>query len=94
MDLSSFTFDSVFWWKFFGFAAQGVFFSRFLVQWIYSEAKKESTIPVAFWYLSILGGLMLMTYAIHIKDPVFSIGQGLGIIIYLRNLALIRRHKI
>ncbi len=76
-----------------GFAGQGLFASRFIVQWIYSEKKGVSYIPVIFWYLSILGGLGLLTYAIFRKDPVIISGQLFGIFIYLRNLILIYRKK-
>lgn len=72
-----------------GFLGQGLFASRFIVQWIYSEKIGESKIPIAFWYLSIFGGLGLLTYAIFRKDPVIIIGQLFGIFIYLRNLILI-----
>ena len=72
-----------------GFAGQGLFASRFAVQWIYSEKKGESTIPVVFWYLSIFGGIGLLTYAIFRKDPVIITGQLFGIFIYTRNLILI-----
>ena len=72
-----------------GFLGQGLFASRFIVQWIFSEKKGESYIPVAFWYLSIFGGLGLLTYAIFRKDPVIIVGQTFGIFIYLRNLILI-----
>ena len=72
-----------------GFLGQGVFASRFLIQWIYSERKGESYIPVIFWYLSIFGGFGLLTYAIFRQDPVIILGQSFGIIIYLRNLILI-----
>lgn len=72
-----------------GFFGQGLFASRFIIQWIYSEKKKKSSIPVVFWYLSIFGGLGLLTYAIFRKDPVIILGQTFGIFIYLRNLILI-----
>ncbi len=72
-----------------GFLGQGIFASRFIVQWIYSEKKGESFIPVIFWYLSIFGGMGLLTYAIFRKDPVIILGQCFGIFIYLRNLILI-----
>ena len=72
-----------------GFVGQGLFASRFIVQWIYSEKKGESTIPIVFWYLSIFGGIGLLTYAIFRKDPVIISGQLFGIFIYLRNLILI-----
>tara|TARA_X000000950_G_C13862106_1_gene639148 strand:+ start:443 stop:739 length:297 start_codon:yes stop_codon:yes gene_type:complete len=75
-----------------GFVGQGLFASRFIVQWIFSEKKGESYIPVIFWYLSIFGGLGLLTYAIFRKDPVIIVGQTFGIFIYLRNLILIYRN--
>ena len=76
-----------------GFIGQGLFASRFIVQWIYSEKKKESHIPIIFWYLSIFGGLGLLTYAIFRKDPVIITGQLFGIFIYARNLILIYKKK-
>ncbi len=76
-----------------GFLGQGIFASRFIVQWIYSEKKGESFIPIIFWYLSILGGIGLLTYAIFRKDPVIILGQSFGIFIYLRNLFLIYKKK-
>ena len=72
-----------------GFVGQGLFASRFIVQWIYSEKKGSSQIPIIFWYLSIFGGIGLLTYAIFRKDPVIMLGQSFGIFIYLRNLILI-----
>ena len=72
-----------------GFIGQGLFASRFVFQWIYSEKKGESHIPLIFWYLSIFGGLGLLTYAIFRKDPVIIVGQIFGIFIYARNLILI-----
>ena len=72
-----------------GFTAQGLFASRFIVQWIYSEKKGESYIPIIFWYLSIFGGLGLLIYAIFRKDPVIIAGQSFGLLIYVRNLYLI-----
>ena len=76
-----------------GFTGQGLFASRFIVQWIYSEKKGESHIPVIFWYLSIFGGIGLLIYAIFRKDPVIILGQSFGIFIYLRNLILIYKKK-
>ena len=76
-----------------GFIGQGLFASRFIIQWIYSEKKGESSIPIIFWYLSIFGGIGLLTYAIFRKDPVIIIGQLFGILIYLRNLILIYKNK-
>ena len=72
-----------------GFTGQALFASRFIVQWVYSEKKGESSIPVIFWYLSIFGGIGLLIYAIFRKDPVIITGQSFGIFIYLRNLYLI-----
>ena len=72
-----------------GFLGQGLFASRFIVQWIYSEKKGVSSIPIIFWYLSIFGGIGLLTYAIFRQDPVIIVGQSFGIFIYLRNLILI-----
>jgi lipid-A-disaccharide synthase-like uncharacterized protein len=80
-------------WLSVGLLGQACFSARFLVQWIASERKKESVIPVSFWFLSIGGGLTLLTYAIYRLDPVFIIGQGAGLFVYLRNLFLIRRKE-
>tara|TARA_A100001011_G_scaffold363370_1_gene413218 strand:+ start:249 stop:545 length:297 start_codon:yes stop_codon:yes gene_type:complete len=76
-----------------GFLGQGLFASRFIIQWLYSEKKGESLIPIAFWYLSIFGGIGLLTYAIFRKDPVIILGQTFGIFIYLRNLILIYKRN-
>ena len=76
-----------------GFVGQGLFASRFIVQWIYSEKIGESSIPIAFWYLSIFGGIGLLTYAIFRKDPVIITGQLFGILIYSRNLILIYKKR-
>ena len=76
-----------------GFLGQGLFASRFIYQWIYSEKRGESSIPIGFWYLSIFGGLGLLTYAIFRQDPVIILGQLFGIFIYLRNLILIYKKK-
>ena len=78
-------------WVGIGFLAQVLFGSRFLVQWFTSEKAGESVIPVAFWYLSLSGGLLMFAYAIYRWDPVFMMGQGLGLFVYVRNLMLIRR---
>ena len=74
-----------------GFVGQGFFSARFFVQWIASEKRGKSIVPLSFWYLSIGGGGILFIYAILRKDPVFILGQGGGLIVYLRNLCLIRR---
>jgi lipid-A-disaccharide synthase-like uncharacterized protein len=78
-------------WVGIGFLAQVLFGSRFIVQWFTSEKAGESVIPVAFWYLSLSGGLLMFAYAIYRWDPVFMMGQGLGLFVYVRNLMLIRR---
>jgi lipid-A-disaccharide synthase-like uncharacterized protein len=78
-------------WLVVGFGGQALFSLRFLVQWLTSERRRASVIPVAFWHLSLWGGVTLFVYAVHQGDPVFIVGQGLGIFIYLRNLWLIRR---
>jgi lipid-A-disaccharide synthase-like uncharacterized protein len=80
-------------WLIVGFIGQIFFSLRFLVQWIASEKKGKSVIPIHFWYLSLLGGLTLLSYAIHIKDPVFIVGQSMGSFIYIRNLILIYRAR-
>ena len=64
-----------------GFLGQGIFASRFIIQWLYSEKKGRSSIPIIFWYLSIFGGIGLLIYAIHKKDPVIIVGQMFGILI-------------
>jgi len=76
-----------------GFAGQAMFFMRFFVQWLYSEKHRRSLIPTAFWYFSLGGAALLLTYAIIKKDPVFIVGQSTGFIIYTRNLTLIRREQ-
>lgn len=78
-------------WIILGFLGQFLFFMRFIIQWIASEKKGESFFPVAFWYFSIGGGIIILIYAAHIKDPVFIAGQGAALLIYIRNLILIRR---
>ena len=85
--------DHVKIWILIGFLGQFFFFSRFLVQWIASEKKKRSVVPIAFWYFSILGGVILLFYAIHRHDPVFITGQFLGLFIYFRNLWLIHQSE-
>ena len=76
-----------------GFAGQGLFAMRFILQWLSSEKQAKSVIPIAFWYFSIGGGAVLLLYAIWRQDPVIICGQGLGLFIYLRNLYFIRRDR-
>ncbi len=82
-----------FWWVAFGLVGQLMFSGRFIVQWLASEKAQKSVIPLAFWYFSIGGGMILLSYAIYRQDPVFILGQSLGLFIYLRNLWLIRKEK-
>jgi lipid-A-disaccharide synthase-like uncharacterized protein len=76
-------------WLSVGFVGQAFFSARFIIQWIASEKRKESVIPIAFWFFSIGGGLTLFTYALHRLDPVFILGEAAGVLIYSRNLYLI-----
>lgn len=76
-------------WVIWGFVAQLMFMMRFVVQWIASERAKRSIVPIAFWFFSLAGGVLLLIYAIIRQDPVFIAGQGLGLLIYSRNLWLI-----
>lgn len=80
-------------WIAIGFLGQFFFTSRFLVQWIVSERRGESVIPLAFWWLSMLGGATLLSYAIWRQDPVFILGQSAGLLVYARNLVLISRRR-
>jgi len=76
-------------WVLIGFIGQFLFAGRFIVQWIVSERKRESHVPVQFWYLSVIGGSITLAYAIHRRDPVFILSGGAGIFVYSRNLYLI-----
>lgn len=78
-------------WIGIGFLGQGLFFGRWVVQWIASERTAESRVPISFWYMSLIGGLITLTYAIYRMDPVFIAGQSVGSVVYLRNLVLIHR---
>lgn len=77
----------------FGFVGQLLFFMRFILQWLYTEKYKKSAVPVSFWYFSIIGSFMLLTYSVLIKDPIFILGQSTGAIIYLRNISLIYKER-
>jgi lipid-A-disaccharide synthase-like uncharacterized protein len=77
-------------WLGVGFLGQAMFSGRFLVQWLASEMRRESVVPHIFWWFSLAGGATLLAYAIWRKDPVFIVGQGFGLLVYLRNLMLIR----
>jgi lipid-A-disaccharide synthase-like uncharacterized protein len=78
-------------WLVLGFVGQAAFSGRFLVQWVASERAGRSVVPVAFWFLSIAGSVLLLAYALHRRDPVFAVGQAAGVLVYFRNLHLIRR---
>lgn len=80
-------------WVILGFVAQACFTMRFVVQWLASERVKRSVMPVAFWFFSLIGGALLFIYAIQRKDPVFIAGQGLGLLVYIRNLVLIANER-
>lgn len=80
-------------WLMIGFTGQILFSARFIVQWIASEKKKQSVVPQSFWYFSIFGGLTLFIYALWRQDPVFILGQALGVFIYARNLYFINKNN-
>ena len=89
--LSWFTVDHI--WALVGGAAQALFASRFIVQWLQSEREGRSVIPVAFWYCSLGGGIVTLAYTIHLQSVPLSLGQASGLIVYARNLYLIFREK-
>jgi len=80
-------------WLAIGLLGQLMFCFRFVLQWLASEKAQDSVIPDQFWYFSIAGGVILFFYAMHKMDPVFMLGQGMGILIYLRNLQLIKERE-
>ena len=80
-------------WVLIGLFGQAMFMMRFVVQWIASEREKKSVMPEVFWYFSLGGGLIVLAYAVHQQDVVFMLGQSLGVLIYLRNIWFIWRHK-
>ncbi len=80
-------------WVMVGFLGQAMFSARFIIQWLVSEKAKESIVPIAFWYFSILGGMTLLTYAIWRRDPVIICGQAGGLMIYARNLWFIHSKR-
>jgi lipid-A-disaccharide synthase-like uncharacterized protein len=86
-------FSSITLMKVVGLVGQMIFGSRFLVQWLASERLKRSVIPVAFWYISVVGCLLTLVYAIHIKEPVFVLAQVGGLLIYSRNLYFVYRSR-
>lgn len=78
-------------WIAVGFLGQGLFFGRWIIQWLASERSAKSRVPVAFWYMSLIGGLITLAYAVYRRDPVFIAGQSVGAVVYIRNLMLIYR---
>ena len=80
-------------WIAIGFGGQALFASRFLVQWIATERRRQSVVPTVFWYLSLGGGLVLLSYALWRRDPVFIAGQGFGLLVYSRNLWFVHQGK-
>jgi lipid-A-disaccharide synthase-like uncharacterized protein len=80
-------------WLTVGFLGQAFFTARFLVQWLVSERKRESIVPAAFWWLSLLGGGSLLAYAIFRRDPVIITGQAMGLFVYVRNLMLLSKAR-
>ncbi len=80
-------------WLGIGFLGQGLFFGRWLIQWVASERGAEGRVPVIFWYMSLIGGLITLAYAIYRRDPVFIAGQSIGALVYSRNLVLIYRTR-
>ncbi len=79
-------------WVGVGLTGQLLFGGRWVVQWLVSEREGRSIVPKIFWYLSLVGGLIVLSYAIYRKDPVFILGQW-GVVIYLRNIFLIYREE-
>jgi lipid-A-disaccharide synthase-like uncharacterized protein len=79
-------------WATIALVGQVVFGGRFVLQWIVSEYKKRSHVPTSFWFVSLAGSLILLSYSIHIKNPVFMLGFSLNTLIYLRNIHLIYKH--
>ena len=80
-------------WIILGFVGQAMFTARFLVQWIASEKRGESVVPIHFWFLSVAGSSIVLVYAIYRLDPVFIAAYCVGNFIYIRNLILIHRHN-
>ena len=80
-------------WKLVGLSGLGLFSIRWLVQWIASERKAKSHVPLAFWYLSFAGSLMTLSYALHIQDEIFILGNIMNALVYFRNLMLIKKSQ-
>ena len=80
-------------WNMLGTFGQALFASRFFIQWLKSEIAGKSVIPMAFWWCSLSGGLILFVYAVYRDEPVFMVGQASGLVVYVRNLWLIYRER-
>ncbi len=80
-------------WMAVGFLGQGIFTARFLVQWAASEKRRDSVVPVAFWWLSLCGGLTLLAYTVYKRDAPLILGQAMGLFVYVRNLMLVSKGK-
>jgi lipid-A-disaccharide synthase-like uncharacterized protein len=85
------TYEAV--WLGVGFLGQGIFTARFLVQWAVSEKQRDSVVPVAFWWISLCGGLTLLAYTVHKRDPPLMVGQAMGLLVYVRNLMLVAKAR-
>ena len=82
-----------YWLLILGIIAQIIFTLRFVYQWIYSEKQKESTLPLGFWMLSLLGSTLIFTYAIFREDPILIAGHIFGMVTYIRNIMLLRNQS-
>ena len=80
-------------WLVVGFLGQALFTARFVVEWLVSERKRDSVVPVAFWWFSLFGGVALLSYAVSRRDPVIIFGQAMGLVVYVRNLMLVAKAK-
>ena len=85
--------NNIHWWVLLGVVAQGLFTMRFVVQWLASEKAGRSVVPMTFWWFSIGGGALLLMYALYRRDPVFILGQGFGVFVYIRNLQFVLRAR-
>jgi lipid-A-disaccharide synthase-like uncharacterized protein len=80
-------------WVAVGLVGQFCYFMRFFVQWLATERRRQSVVPVSFWYFSIAGSLILLAYSMYRQDPVFILGQAFGVVVYLRNLYFIGKRR-
>lgn len=79
------------WLLFLGIFSQILFTFRFIYQWIYSEKRKNSVLPMGFWAISLIGSVLIFIYAIIRKDPVLFVGNAMGLVVYFRNIIIIRK---